>query len=212
MKLTLLTLVNNKNIYKENVLASTIKENNEGNVEYIVINNPPYATEGINRGIEKSTNNTIIYCHQDIYFLEGWYNKLLYCFNLLNIYKKNWGVCGFAGTKTEGKMVGTHSGLGMDNCDVREVQTLDCSTLIIRKSINQKYDLKFDENLKYFHGYGEDFSLQCINKGLNVCVLNVNIQHNCRWTAGEGIGETFQYIKQKWKHKFKTIYTTVGTY
>lgn len=75
-----------------------------------------------------------------------------------------------------------------------------------------KYELKFDENFKFFHMYGEDISLQCKEKELNVCCLNVPIIHNCKWTAGGGFQESVDYMKIKWKHKFPVIYTTVGTY
>lgn len=216
MKISLVTLINNESIYQENVIESTLKENNNGNIEYIQIHNSKSGSSGLNEGLNKSTNDLIICCHQDITFLEGWYDHLLHCLDQLDLIynikelKQDWGVAGFAGTTDEGKMVGTHSGLGMDGCDTIECQTLDCSTLILRKSIINKYKLKFDEKLTYYHMYGEDISLQSLDKGLKVCCLNVPIIHNCKWTSGGGFKESVDYIKLKWKHKFSVIYTTVG--
>lgn len=201
MKISIITLVNNSNIYEENVILSTSTK--KDNIEYIKIDNPPFASKGLNIGINKATNDIMIMCHQDIYFLEGWYERLQDI--LYNKIDKNWGACGMAGTTYDRKMVGTHSGLGMKEY-VIPVQTLDCSCIILRKSNN----LMFDENLKYFHMYGEDIALQANDKGLGSYVINIPINHNTRWTAGQGFGESTDYIVKKWRSKFGIIHTTVG--
>lgn len=224
IQISILTLVNHYEIYNENVIDSTLKENSEGKVEYIVVDNPPYASKGINEGIKEVKNDLILYCHQDISFKEGWYEKLLEHIETLEKrdkfrLHKRWGVLGFAGTTDipmentdRGIMVGTHSGLGMDDRDIIKVQTLDCSILIFKKSTFNRFNLKFDENLKYFHAYGEDICLQAISLGLGVYVINVPVIHNCKWTSGKGINESFRYLRRKWDHRFQRIYTTVGTW
>ncbi len=214
MKLSIITLVNKPEIYIKNVMKSTSPYIRENKIEYIVINKAKTASSGLNKGIQKANNDVIICCHQDVEFLDGWYDKFKQLINTLdNRHLQNeviWGVVGFAGTTKEGLMVGTHSGLEMNNNDIVEVQTLDCSTLVFRKSTFQKYNLKFDENLQYFHMYGEDISLQCLDKELKVYCLNVPIKHNTIWSSGGGFQESTNVIKKKWGHRFKTIFTTVG--
>lgn len=201
--ISMVTLVNKPDIYKDNVLKSTEKDKDV--IEYIPIYNAETAAKGLNEGISKATNDLVICIHQDMTFEQGWYEQFVRCLNLMDQYKKNWGVVGFAGTTDEGQQIGPCSRIGED-CDVVECQTLDCSILIIRKSNG----LKFDENLKYFHAYGEEISLQAHYKGLNVCCIAVPSIHNTKWTAGRGFSESFNYVVRKWKKVFPKIYTTVG--
>lgn len=225
--ISIVTLVNRPEIYEENVLRSTLKE--KDNIEYIKIDNAVSAASGLNSGLENATNDIVICCHQDIWFREGWYERLdiilkklsnfgLGCLEdddglnddgLINI----WGVLGMAGTTFNNIMVGTHSGLGMiDNRDIIRVQTLDGSCLILKKSVCKEYDLKFDENLIWFHFYCVDIALQANEKGLGAYVINVPIDHRTKWTSGGGFQESSQYISKKWAKKFRRICTTVGTY
>lgn len=207
MKISIITLVNNSNIYEENVMKSTSTK--KDNIEYIKIYNPSSASKGLNIGIDTATNDILIACHQDVYFLDRWYEILQELLDdKINKINNNWGVCGMAGTTFDGKMVGTHSGLNMSGNIIIPVQTLDCSCLVLKKSNN----LRFDENLKYFHMYGEDIALQANDKGLDAYVIDVPINHRTNWTAGSGFVESGDYIGRKWHHKFGIIYTTVGTH
>lgn len=208
MKISIITLVNRPDIYNEDVIDSTIDQKDI--IEFIPIYGARSATSGLNEGIRKATNDLLMLVHQDIFFNPGWYEQFKYCLELLDKYNKNFGVIGMAGTDTEGCIIGTHSGCGMDDRDIAQVQTLDCSTIILKKSTIEKYNIKFDENLKFFHGYGEDIALQSIAKGLSVHVINVNIDHKCKWTAGPGFSESWEYISRKWRKIFPKIYTTVG--
>lgn len=227
MKISMVTLVNRPDIYQENVLMSTLEDKNK--IEYVRIENADSAASGLNKGLEKATNDLVICCHQDIWFKEGWFQKLEIVLKklsnfgfgsglndsdddsdgLINI----WGVLGMAGTTFDNIMVGTHSGLGMiDKKDIIRVQTLDGSCLILKKSVCKEYELKFDENLAWFHFYCVDIALQANDKRLGAYVISVPIDHRTKWTSGEGFQESSQYISKKWAKKFGKICTTVGTY
>lgn len=201
----MITPVSRHDIYIANVLTSTFKEKDQ--IEYINIISPSSASNGLNNGIDRAVNDLVICCHQDVYFLNGWYEKLKDLLKKLDGINSKWGVCGMAGTTYEGRMVGTCSGLGM-NGDIIKVQTLDCFCQIMRKSSG----LRFDEGLKYFHMYGEDIALDANDKRLGAYVLNIGIDHRTKWTAGQGFIESTNYLRQKWKNKFGTIYTTVGNF
>lgn len=204
--LSFVTMVTKDELYKENVINSTYE--NRNNIEYITVKNSESGASGLNTGVNIANNDIIICCHQDVYFEKGWYEKFNECLDKLDDVKKYgiWGILGFAGTTYDGKMVGTHSGLGMTE-DITKVQTLDESVLILKKSNN----FKFDKGLIYFHMYGTDISLQSYDKNLNVYTLNVPIEHRTKWTSGHGLIESCTYIVKKWKYKYKIIYTTVGT-
>lgn len=207
-RLSFVTMVTKDELYQENVISSTYVNRND--IEYITVKNSKSGASGLNSGVEKATNNIVVCCHQDVFFENGWYEKLNKCLDKLNDITKYrlWGILGFAGTTYDGKMVGTHSGLGMtDNMDIIPVQTLDESVLIIKKSDN----FKFDEGLIYYHMYGTDITLQSHSKDLNVYVLNVPIDHRTKWTSGNGFGESVTYIQKKWHSKYNVIYTTIGT-
>lgn len=213
-KLSFVTMVNKNELYKENVITSTLDYKNF--IEYITVKNSESGSTGLNAGIKKASNDIILCCHQDVHFNKGWYEKLNEYLDKLNdnVKYKTWGVLGFAGSTNDGVSVGTHSGLGMlynsNKLEIIPVQTLDESILILKKSDN----LKFDEKLIYFHMYGTDIALQSHNKNLGVYVINVSIEHRTKWTAGKGLGESENYIKKKWinklLNKYNSIHTTVG--
>jgi hypothetical protein len=200
-KISMVTLVNNVGTYHDDVIKSSSAF--KDNIEYIPISFPKSAATGLNEGLEKASNELIICCHQDIYFFDNCYKSLMD--NLNSLRSKNWGVCGIAGCTFEGKCIYNYK---MMSENIVQAQTLDCSLLILKKSNN----LKFDENLKLFHMYGEDICLQANDKGLGVYILNVPILHKSKWTAGPGLGESAAYVAKKWHHKFGKIRTTVGTY
>lgn len=196
------TCVNNHDVYTHNVIASTKSYSDE--IEYIVIENPPCASVGLNEGIRKISEDIIVCCHQDIFFLgDNWIDKM---FEQLNRIPK-WGVCGCAGTLVGGDLVGCCGGLGMGKIPIT-VQTLDCSLLIL----DRHNKLFFDENLQYFHMYGEDIALQANEKGLGAYVIYAPIIHNSKHTSRSGFKESYEYMRQKWRSKVETIYTTVGQY
>lgn len=194
------TCVNNEVVYRENVLKST--EPYADRIEYIRIDNPPSASRGLNKGLRKATEDIIVCCHQDIFFLDNWLDKMFEQLELLS----KCGVCGCAGSTDNGLRVGTHSGLKMGKKPIK-VQTLDGSLLIL----NKKDNLFFDEGLLFFHMYDVDIALQAMDRGLNNYVIYAPILHNTKGTSGVGIVESIRYVQEKWKPKVEVIYTTVGT-
>ena len=114
---------------------------------------------------------------------------------------------GCAGTVEGAPSIGCHSGLTMGPTPVK-VQTVDGSLIILSK----KNGLVFDERLRYFHMYDADISLQANERMLGTYVICAPLVHNTHWTAGVGLHESVQYLKEKWHSKVDTFYTTIGTY
>ena len=195
------TCVNDDDVYRNDVLKTT--EGYADRIEYIRVDNPVSAPVGLNEGIRKASENIVVCCHQDIYFLNNWLDKM---FEQLDTIPK-WGVCGLAGAKDDGSPIGCHSGLGMEHHPIR-VQTLDCSLIIVDK----RNVLRFDENLEFFHMYGEDIALQANDVGLGAYVIYAPIIHHSKWAHPQGFRECVEYIQRKWRGKVAVIHTTVGTY
>lgn len=199
-EVSFVTCVNHYDIYTTNVIKST--EAYADRIDYVVIQSPDSASVGLNEGIEKAKEDIVVCCHQDIFFLNDWLNKMFEQLGML----PEWGVCGCAGTMEGGQMVGCHSGLGMPSYPV-PVQTLDCSLIVLSKCNG----LHFDEGLLFFHMYGEDIALQANERGLGVYAIHAPVVHNTKWTSGAGFLESVEYIQKKWKQKRGAVYTTVGT-
>lgn len=211
--MSIVSLVNKPEVYDACTISSTssLKEI----IEYIPIYNPNSGSTGLNRGFDEAKNDLVICCHQDIYYMDGWFDKLNKCLSMIEKDKGKWGVCGMAGTTFQGLWMGSHVkdvGLSMYGHEIHPVQTLDCSTLILSKDTCKNNELRFDENLKYFHMYGEDICLQANDKGLGVYVINVPIDHRSSWAPHSGFYESRDYMIQKWRPKFKAINTTCGCF
>lgn len=78
------------------------------------------------------------------------------------------------------------------------VDSIDCCCIIIHSSLIKKYDLRFDENLK-FHMYAEDF---CYRGKKNYKIKTKVVQMKCFHMGAGNLGEEFQESVQYLKDKF----------
>lgn len=200
----MIVTVRGEDVFEQCLLASVKDELSR--IELITVRESKSQANSLNMGIEAARANLIVCPHADVFFKEGWLQRLQ---KIVETAPESWGVLGAAGTAFGGTMYGTHSGLGMVEGHQHEtVQTLDGSLLILRKSSG----LRFDEGLDRFHMYDIDVCLQAWERGLKVFVINLPIEHRTKWTAGGGFGEGVEYVKRKWKARVPVIYSTVGTF
>lgn len=211
LRATIIVTISDEAIFQRDARASTLAEVESGACELIEIRDAASQASALNRGIEQAKADLVVCPHQDVFFKPGWLQRIEW---LAASTPFPWGVLGPAGTTVDGKMYGTHSGLGMDGYEHVTAQTLDGSCLILRKSSG----LRFDENLKRFHGYDVDICLESRARELAVYVVDVPMEHRTRWasTAGEGAND-FQnalgYVAGKWHRRgVGMIHTTFGTY
>lgn len=77
------------------------------------------------------------------------------------------------------------------------VAVVDGCFIAVRKNIFNQY--KFDENLKNFHGYDIDFSLNIAQRYLNIVIANIDFVHfssgnqNLEWLKSS------YYVHKKWE-------------
>ena len=95
-KITFVVAVNNREVFEQNFLASPCLRGPHGH-EIIVQERFASATKAYNDALSRSSNDLIVFCHQDMYLPEGWLNDLRRELNYLASSDPNWGVLGCAG-------------------------------------------------------------------------------------------------------------------
>jgi GT2 family glycosyltransferase len=186
-------------------------------VEILMYENPNGVslTEIYNKGLNESTNNIVVFCHDDIIFNnQNWGKKLINDFNV-----SGYGILGVAGStfmsdtgkwwEDFSKMVGIvkHSKDGKTWVskysskfnDVIETCCVDGVFFAVNKNLIKN---KFDENVKGFHFYDIDFSFGNHVSGVKVGVtFSVELTH-------KSIGMTndeWEKNRIKFVEKYNTI-------
>lgn len=173
---------------KFNAFKKNVKEIFGDDVQLIRIDDAVSIAEGYNRGIDQAYGDILIFCHDDIEFLNA---------NAAEIIKydlKENDIVGVAGTSLvkEGIWISagqpfTHGqvlhelnqsdsgynlcvyGLGRDDAIVHDIQALDGLFLGVRRDVVDK--VRFDEQLfDGFHLYDLDFTYAAYLKGVRIIV------------------------------------------
>lgn len=180
-----------KEIISKNII-STIGDNIE--FELLIFDNKEKnlpICQVYNNAIEISKYDYIIFIHEDCTFLTKNWGEII-----LDLFKKekNLGIFGIAGSKIKLKAPsywscspenyhvkhiyqnGRLESIGFpENRNQIKCAVVDGVFIAMKKHIH----LKFDENLKGFHGYDMDISIKCKILNLKVLVINsININHN----------------------------------
>ena len=230
-KYSLVTCVSNPITYAECTLGSINKERHNHNIEIIpIINNDNRysASNALNIGIDVSRSDIIVFMHQDIKLLPGWFDKLdMAVSNIPN----NWGIVGCAGISAEygrssiGKWGGSLSGDSVAvgsvyNDDVSEkpywdgskttqpVHCIDECVFVLRKSTG----LRFDSMFNGFHFYGVDICLQSRAAGYLVYAADLPIIHygkySASFTGDSRYWHYYRFLHHKWHLRFPELLGT----
>lgn len=132
-----------------------------------------------NDALERSRNDLIVLCHQDVFFPTEWLSDLAKAMAYLEIHDPLWGVLGCSGITSNRRhwRYIYSSGLGTSGAPLANpepVQTLDEMVLVVRKSSG----LRFDSDLPHFHLYGADVCLRAAAVGLKSYVISAFCVHN----------------------------------
>lgn len=188
------------------------------NLEVIeIINNGEDLTKAYNRGLKMTTNNIVVFCHDDISIeTNNWGNKLL------KLFKSNpeHGIIGVAGTKflsetgrwwddrkkMYGRVAHTHEGntwlssysddLGQE---LEDVVIVDGLFFAIDK---QKAVIPFDESVKGFHFYDVTFCFQNFLNQTKIGVTTlIRINHKSIGMTNEQWEENRVIFSETYKDK-----------
>src|ERR1700726_1969951 len=94
--ITFVIAVNNKHVFESNFLASPCL-NGAHSHQIIVQEGFSSASKAYNEAIDRSTNDVIVFAHQDILFPEPWLTDLQRALNSLETSDPQWGVLGCYG-------------------------------------------------------------------------------------------------------------------
>jgi len=208
--ITFVVAANSRDILENNLLASACLRGDSGN-QVLVQEGFKSAATAYNDAIGKTTNDLMVFAHQDILFAKNWIADLEKALERLEQTDPNWGVLGCYGetTNCEGQgyiWSGEQGILGKAFDEPAPVQTLDEIVLILRKSSG----LRFDEGLKNFHFYGTDICMEAAKRRRKVYAISAFCVHNAAQTVmlPKEFYECYGYIKKKWVDRLP-IQTTV---
>ena len=206
--ITFVVAINKRDVLEQNFLASPCLRDPHPH-QILLQENFKSAALAYNDAIDKSLNDLIVFCHQDMFFPASWISQLRESCARLDAEDPNWGVLGCSGITSERQMRGHvySSGLGIvgNTSQPGEVQTLDEIVLIFRKSSG----LRFDEGLPHFHFYGTDICLRAAERGMKNYAISAFCIHNTyqNFRLPVEFYECCGHIRKVWK-KSLPIQTT----
>lgn len=181
-----------------------------------IVNNGEFSlTECYNQGLDRSKNNIVVFCHDDIILGEGWGKKILKHFK-----NTDYGILGKAGTtdmpeigrwwQDSTKMVGivshSHEGKTWENRysnnfsdEIIETIILDGLFFVVHK---ERIKERFDESFKGFHFYDIDFTFNNHINGVKVGVMfDFKITHKSIGKTNDEWEKNREQFVEKYKEK-----------
>lgn len=179
--------------------------------------NPESATKGLNvllNEIEKEGAEIAILAHQDMYFRNGWLDKVR---EQLSKLPNSWVVAGIIGKDTEGRMCGKlHDMRIVDNINTCEVHTFPHPAVCFDECViivNMKKSFRFDESLDGFDLYGTLCVLQAWEMGGTAWIIDAWAEHYCMrpfsWFPDDTFKARYRKLYDRYIEKFETIDSTV---
>jgi len=167
-----------------------------------IIKNPEYATKGLNKLlsiIEQKGAEIGILAHQDMFFRQGWIEKMREQIAKL---PDDWIVAGIIGKDMEGNICGRLHDMRIPlhfstshNFPVPAACFDECCIIV-----NMKKGFRFDEGLKGFDLYGTLAALQAKEMGGSAWIIDAFAEHYCmrsfQWRPGKDFERCY-----KWLHK-----------
>lgn len=199
--ITFAVAVNNRKVFENNFLASPFLHGAHAH-QILVQEQFVSASKAYNDALGRSSNDLIVFCHQDVYLPETWLEDFRNALDYLAVHEPNWGVLGCSGMTVNRRhwRYMYSSGLGVSGDPFphpEPVQTLDEIVLIVRKSSG----LRFDESLPHFHLYGTDICLRAAEMGMKSYAISAFCIHNTHQylILPPEFYECCKHVRQVWK-------------
>lgn len=208
-----ISVVNNYDLYNKCVAQNPFVKN-FGNIKCIDFDNTKeniYIPKRYNtflNNYDYSKNSWFIFCHCDWELLED-INKVIKKLDKHSLYGPVGSRVQIVNNKAFNVLTGFCfekrrdgsglRGLGNINGEKQLSDTFDCQALIVHSSLIKKYNLRFDENLKW-DLYIEDF---CINSKKTHGILSYSLKFlSCHWSGYHNIPpsyyESLEYVNKKY--------------
>jgi len=186
-----------------------------GDLHYIV--NPESATKGLNQLIEIMENNgatVAALVHQDMYFRQGWLDRVK---DQIALLPENWGVAGVIGKDMHGRICGQlHDMRIVDVFNSKDIHEFPQSACCVDECvilINLKHGFRFDEDLDGFDLYGTLCVLQAWGGGKTAWIIDAFAEHYCMrsfgWFPGDDFKARYKWLYDKYVELTENIDSTV---
>ncbi|WP_299843151.1 hypothetical protein [uncultured Paracoccus sp.] len=203
-------LSNDPEILNRNLRASPAIVS--GRLKLDVEENPPSATIGYNRLLDRNPDAVCILAHHDVYLPEGWDQVLTDRLAEVEALDQNWGIVAAYGVGSDGRHWGPvwcsalSSVIGGVALQPEPIMSADELLIILRPGMG----LRFDEKLPHFHFYGLDIVQTARMAGLGVYNVPLPLVHNDRFSKdlGEGYRDSYDYMHRKWRAQLPLRATT----
>lgn len=229
MDATIVTCVTEPQLYSDLVLKSAYECSAGHNLHFMPIDCRGRSIGiggALNLALGVSKTNLVIFCHQDIVFMEDWFTKLERITHEID----EWGVIGCAGMSMDysvdhvykwgGSAIGTTLAVGRvysspDSTEpywqgergVRFVHCIDECVFVLNRNTGIRFDKRFDG----VHFYGVDVSLQSRAAGFPVVVGDLPVAHVGTHSRSMSTGDYWKYFRQlhtKWHLNFPELLGT----
>ncbi len=186
-----------------------------GELHYVF--NPESATKGLNQLLdcmEGEGTDIAVLTHQDMYYRNGWLEKVKAQLELL---PDSWVVAGIIGKDMEGRMCGKlHDMRIVDIINSSEYHDFpepaccfdECCIII-----NMSKEFRFDESLDGFDLYGTLAVLQTWEMGGTAWIIDAFAEHYCMrpfsWWPPDEFKARYKMLYDRFNDKFKSVDSTV---
>ena len=186
-----------------------------GELHYLL--KPKSATQGLNvmlDEIEKEGADVAVLAHHDMYFRNGWLQRVKEQIAKL---PDSWVCAGIIGKDMEGRMCGKLHDMRMveivNTSSVHEFPQEACCFDECVIIINMKKGFRFDEALEGFDLYGTLCVLQAWEMGGNAYILDAFAEHYClrnfSWAPDEDFKRRYQWLYDRYQAAFGQPDSTV---
>jgi hypothetical protein len=172
--------------------------------------------------MQAATAEILVFTHSDVYFAEGWFERLAWEVDRLTGMDRDWAVASVSGLTASGEMVGQMWDCSLvplftETCGIYgkalatpvPIVSLDESAFVVRRGAG----VNFDPNVPDFHLYGNDLVLEAERQGKRSYGIDMPILHNAKPQLRQSADfrRSYRYMVSKWRHRLplKTPYCTL---
>lgn len=156
----------------------------------------------------------LVFAHSDVYFPDGWFNRLASKLNALDALDPNWAVASVLGRTKIGGWVGRIWDTSLRRVIGESVNTptpiiaMDELAFVVRRAAG----VSFDQNLPTdIHLYGTDLVLEAARLGKTSYGLDLPLIHNAKPVLrfSSSYISAYKYMVRKWRNELPVPTTTV---
>ena len=191
-----------------------------GEMGLTVLWNRRSASEAYADAMETAAAETLVFAHCDVYFPEGWFERLEKEIARLTLRDPNWAVAAVIGVTASNDVIGrawdsslaplfasTGGLFGAALAEPTPIISCDEMVIVVRNGAG----VLFDRKLPGFHLYGTDIVLEAERLGRTAYALDVPLIHNAKaqLNLGPDYVDSYRYMARKWRARLP-VPTTCG--